>query len=298
MLQPRDLPLLPVFVAVVGHGSFTAAARELGLAKSVVSQHVRALEARCGVRLLERTTRSVRITQIGEQVLEQARAVMASVRSLDDVLQSHRDAPSGTLRVTAPQELGVAVAAVGAQLCRAHSALTFDLLVDDSKRDLVADRIDVAIRIGPPEASSYIRRRIGVEPEILVASPALAGAYPDLAQPRQLQGAPWIAHSMLRPRGTWVFVTASGARQQIDVALRVSASATDAVIAACRAGAGFAVLPRHMVAAEIAGGGLVQVCPTWFRRNVTLHALLPSRQPPPRASLFLTALTEALRPLF
>src|SRR5262252_3005199 len=98
MISSRDLPLLPVFVAVANAGSFTAAARELGLAKSVVSKHVRTLEERCGVRLIERSTRSLHLTQIGEELLQAANDVLESVRSFDQVIEGHREAPTGTLR--------------------------------------------------------------------------------------------------------------------------------------------------------------------------------------------------------
>ena len=102
MFSPRDLPLLPVFVAVANCGSFTAAARELRLAKSVVSLHIRTLEERCGVRLIERSTRRLHLTQIGEQVLDAANEVVASVRSLEQVVEGHREHPTGTLRITLP----------------------------------------------------------------------------------------------------------------------------------------------------------------------------------------------------
>ncbi len=102
MIAPRDWPLLRIFVAVAEAGSFTGAARQLGLGKSVVSLHVRTLEERCGVRLMERSTRQLRLTQVGELVLDAAREVLASVRSLEEVVEGHRDAPTGKLRVTLP----------------------------------------------------------------------------------------------------------------------------------------------------------------------------------------------------
>src|SRR5437660_1558581 len=109
MIAPRDLPLLPVFVAVANAGSFTAAAHQLGLAKSVVSQHVRTLEQRCGVRLIERSTRRLHLTQVGEQVLDAANGVLTSVRSLEQVVEGHRDSPTGTLRVTLPLDPALTV---------------------------------------------------------------------------------------------------------------------------------------------------------------------------------------------
>src|SRR5437870_4668570 len=120
MLAPRDLPLLPVFAAVASAGSFTAAGRALGLAKSLVSQHIRTLEERCGVRLIERSTRRLRLTQVGAQVLEAANAVQDSVRSLEQAVAGHRAAPTGTLRVMLPLDPALSAMAgpIGAALLR------------------------------------------------------------------------------------------------------------------------------------------------------------------------------------
>ena len=132
MLAPRDLPLLPVFVAVASTGSFTAAAKELRLAKSVVSEHVRTLEQRCGVRLMERSTRRLHLTQIGEQVLEAAEGVLSSVRSLEQVVEGQRELPSGTLRVTLPLDprLSAIVAPIAASLTQQYAALKVDLVFE------------------------------------------------------------------------------------------------------------------------------------------------------------------------
>lgn len=155
MLDPRDLPLLPVFVAVAQAGSFTGAARQLGLSKSVVSQHVRTLEERCGVRLFERTTRTLRLTQIGERVLEAALAVANAVKGLEQVVEVERQGATGTLRVTAPSDLGASVVApVAAELAARHPDLRLDLVLDDGMRDLVAEGFDVAVRLGTIRESS------------------------------------------------------------------------------------------------------------------------------------------------
>src|SRR5262245_39048778 len=176
MISPRDLPLLPVFVAVATAGSFTAAARKLGLAKSVVSQHVRTLEERCGVRLMERSTRRLHLTQVGERVLDAANDVLASVRSLEQVVEGHRDAPTGILRVTAPLDpaLSAMITPIAAALTRRYSALSLDLLLDDAVHDLVEEGFDLALRLGAVTESSYVVRRLASEPEIIVASPLVA----------------------------------------------------------------------------------------------------------------------------
>nr|WP_275936741.1 LysR family transcriptional regulator [Labilithrix luteola] len=173
--SPRDWPLLPVFVAVADAGSFTSAARQLGLAKSVVSLHVRTLEERCGVRLMERGTRRLHVTQVGEQVLDAAKEVLASVRSLEQVVEGHRNAPTGKLRVTLPLEpsLSAMVAPIAAALTQRYAALKVDLVFDDTVHDLVDEGFDLALRLGSVVESSYVVRRLASEPEIVAASPSV-----------------------------------------------------------------------------------------------------------------------------
>ncbi len=295
MFGVRDLPLLPVFAAVVRCGSFTAAARELGLAKSVVSQHVRTLEERCGARLIERTTRRLRVTQLGEQVLAAAAAVVDSVREVGRVLEAHAEAPSGTLRVTAPHDLGRLVATpAAARLALAHPALRIDLTFDDAPREVIAEGFDVALRLGPMRASSLVVRRLGSEPEIIVGSPALAARYLDAARPGELRDAPWVAHSLLARRRVWAFRSELGDVDEIAVEPRALASASAPVCDLVIAGVGFAALAQHVVARDVAVGRLQRVCPGWFRNVLSLHALLPARQAPPRVRLFLSHATDLI----
>jgi molybdenum-dependent DNA-binding transcriptional regulator ModE len=165
MLAPRDLPLLPVFVAVATAGSFTAAGRELGLAKSVVSQHIGTLEERCGVRLLERSTRRLSLTQVGAQVLDAANEVLASVRSLEQIVEGHHEVPTGTVRVTLPIDpaLLAMISPLVAALARQYESLKVELNFDDAIHDLVAEGLDVAIRLGLLRESSYVVHKLGPE---------------------------------------------------------------------------------------------------------------------------------------
>jgi DNA-binding transcriptional LysR family regulator len=295
MLAPRDLPLLPVFVAVANAGSFTAAARELGLAKSVVSHHVRTLEERCGVRLMERSTRRLHLTQVGEQVLDAAKDVLASVRSLEQVVEGHREQPTGTLRITLPLDpvLSALVSPIAAALVRRHASLKAELVFDDAVRDLVKEGFDVAIRLGPLSESSYVVRRLGSEPEVIAASPAILDERPPIEHPSDLGGAPWIVHSALRVRSAWTLRTARGETAQISVRVTASANTVVAMRDLLLAGAGFAIVPRHVVTDDVQAGRLRIVCPAWAHRRLSLHALLPTRQNPPRVRVFLAALTTA-----
>lgn len=299
MISARDLPLLPVFVAVATSGSFTAAARELELAKSVVSQHVRTLEERCGVRLIERSTRKLHLTQIGEQVLDAANEVLASVRSLEQVVESHRAVPTGTLRITLPIDPGLSamVAPIVAVLTRQHQTLKVDLLFDDGVHDLVGEGLDMALRLGSIAESSYVIRRLGSEAEIIAASDAVLAEHGELDHPRALGNSPWIVHSALRARSTWTFRSARGDKAQVSVDVRAVTNTSLAVRNLLLAGAGFGVLPRHMVQEDLNSGRLREVCAGWFHRRLWLHALLPTRQTPPRVRAFLTELAGAIQPL-
>jgi len=299
VLAPRDWPLLPVFIAVADVGSFTGAARQLGLAKSVVSLHVRTLEERCGVRLMERNTRGLHLTQIGEQVLEVAKEALASVRSVEQIVEGHRNAPTGKLRVTLPLDpsLSAMVAPIAAELTRRYPALKIDLVFDDAVHDLVHEGFDVALRLGSVVASSLIVRRLASEPEVVVASPSVFEERGETRTPKDLGGAPWVVHSGLPLRSSLTLRSTQGDKSQVSVTAAVAANNVVAQRDLLIAGAGFGLVPVHVVRDDLAAGRLRHACPGWSSRKLTLHALLPTRQAPPRVRLFLNQLTIATKNL-
>jgi len=299
MLSPRDLPLLPVFVAVASLGSFTNAARELGLAKSVVSKHVATLEERCGVRLIERSTRRLHLTQVGQQVFDVAQQVLASVRNLEQVVEGNREAPTGTLRVTLPLDPGLSamVAPIAANLVRRYPSLKVELVVDDAIRDLVAEGLDVALRLGALRESSYVVRRLGSEREIVVAAAGAFEEVGELKSPRSLGSVPWVVHSALRVPSSWSLRTENGEKSQVNVRVIATTNTVIAMRDLLLAGAGFGLLPAHVVRDDLKAGRLLHICPDWYHRRLSLHALLPTKHSPPRVRLFLTALAAAARPL-
>lgn len=299
MLAPRDVPLLPVFVAVAESGSFTAAARELGLGKSVVSKHIRTLEERCGVSLMVRSTRTLRLTQTGERVLAAAKDVLASVRELEKIADGHRAAPTGTLRVTMPIDpsLSAVIAPIAAALTQQYANLKIDFSFDDAVRNFVQEGFDVAIRVGLVIDASYVVRRLGSEPEIIVGSPIIASKLARAATPQELHGARWIVHSGLPMRSSLTFRSPRGDKVQVAVkvigAINTALAMRDLLVA----GVGFGILPLHVVRDELTAGRLCHVCPGWISRHLTLQALLPTRQSPPRVRIFLDRLASAAKGL-
>jgi DNA-binding transcriptional LysR family regulator len=298
MFGARDLPLVPVFVAIATRGSFTAAARELGLGKSVVSQHLRTLEQHCGLRLMERSTRRLRLTQAGQRVLDAAQEIMASVRSLEQVVEGQHARPTGTLRVSMLLDpiLAAVVAPVAAQLISQNPGLKVELDLDDAPHDLVGEGLDLALRLGALAESSYVVRKLGSEPEVIVASPPLLeGAA--VEHPRQLNGRAWAVHTALQARSTWTLRSTKNEKCQVSVDVRATTNTALGLRSLLLAGAGFGVLPSHMVRQDIDEGRLVHVCAGWHHRRVTLQALLPTRHTPPRVRAFLGVLVAAVRPL-
>lgn len=294
MLTPNDLPLLAIFTTVARAGSFSGAARELGLAKSVVSHHIGTLEERCGVRLLERTTRSLRLTQAGEHVLAAAAPVVAGVREVERALEEHRDVAAGTLRVTSPHDLGVRVLApAAARLARAHPGLHVELVCEDGLGDLVSGGFDLALRLGQAVDSSHVMRKLGSAPEVIVGCPELAARFGPASRPSELAGVPWIGHSRMVVPAVLRFRTEGGDRDEIRVQRRALANTGEGVRALAAGGVGLATMPLFMVERELEQGLLERVCPDWSLRQLTLYAMLPSRENlPARVRAFLTVLRE------
>jgi DNA-binding transcriptional LysR family regulator len=296
VLEPRDLPLLAVLVAVAQAGSFTGGAKSLGISKSLASENVRALEERCGARLLERSTRSLRLTQVGEAVVQAATAVIDAARQVDVVLEEHRATPVGTLRVTSTQDLGEClVSPVAARLAARHPELRVDVVAADTLQDVITGQFDVAIRLGNPKDSSLAMRRLATFDEPIVAAPALAEAFPRVTRPSQLAGAPWVRHSLISRTATFRFLGPRGETQEVPVSVRAQANTGNGVRALLLGGAGFGMVPEYLIAGDLARGALRRVCPDWVWKRVTLFAILPSaKRHPKRVELFLAALKDAL----
>ena len=293
-MQAKDLPLLAVFAAVVRQGSFTAAARVLGLTKSMVSESVHQLEERCGVRLLERTTRKLRLTQVGEQVLITATAISDAARTLDSILDEHRSAPVGTLRIATTHDLGsLLVAPVAARLGLQHPQLGIDIVSDDQSQDLITSRVDLAVRLGTPKESGHIVHKLARIDEPLLAAPSLASMLQTASRPRDLHGAPWARHSLLPHHGSLTFHGPKGETDTVTLSQRAQSNTGEGVRALLLSGIGIGVLPEYLVVEDLRKGALVRLCPGWIWKQVTLYAELPSgKRKPRRVQLFLQALRE------
>ena len=272
-----ELSRLRAFVTVVQSGSFTRAADLLRTQKARVSRQIGELEAELGVRLLERTTRALRLTEIGREVHARAVGILAAVEDTERVAQASRGEPQGLLRVTMPMEFGLLGGFAWVRtLLAQHPALSIE--VDSSTRivDLVHEGFDLAIRVGPLQDSRLAARRLGTLRYGLYAAPSYLRERGAPDDPAALAGhvavafAPGGRVAPMRLRGP------AGERVDIDMPPRLRVDSRFAQRDAALEGLGIADLLESIAAADIAAGRLLPVLPAWRGDDVPVHAVFPS----------------------
>ena len=292
-----DLNELRTFQRILALGSLSGAARDLGVGLAVVSKRLAALERRAGVRLLNRTTRSLSPTEDGLALAAHVDRMLEELAAAEARLSSGREAPQGVLRVSAPISFGrIHVAPVAAELAERHAGLEFELILDDRLIDLIEARIDVAIRIGAPRDSTAVMRKLADSRRILAASPDYLARRGRPQSPAELSG-----HDFLRYDDggiPWRLLGPDGATAEVEARARLRADNGDAVGDWALAGQGIMLRTHADVCAELARGRLEQVLPGWSSGPAPIYALLPSaRHRATKSRVFLDAMAERLAAL-
>ena len=294
-MKRDDLTDLSAFAAVAEARSFTRAAAKLGVSSSALSHAIRGLEARLGVRLLARTTRSVATTQAGERLLQTLQPAFADIAAGLASLGALRDTPAGTVRITTSKHAATSVlwpALPG--FLDLYPNVRVEVTVDEARTDIVASRYDAGIRFGELVAKDMIAVRIG--PDIrsaVVAAPAYFARHPAPATPRDLAEHRCINHRLATSSSfyAWEFE-----REGRSLTVRVEGplvfNDSDLTLAAALAGQGVALLLHDQVADHVAAGRLVAVLADWCWTAPGYSLYYPSRRQTPPA---LAALVEALR---
>jgi DNA-binding transcriptional LysR family regulator len=289
-----DLNRISVFVRVVEAGTFTAAAAAMGVRKSSVSRSVAALEASLGIRLLQRTTRKLSLTDAGRAYYERARDALAGIEEAERAVLALGTAPRGLVRVTAPVDLAGDLAPVVSAFLRAHPAVRVEMFLTARYVDLVKEGFDLAVRAGALADSSLLARKV-VDTELgLFASPA----YLDTAgRPRRLAQLAEHECVLYRAGGSSATWRLTGPRGEEEVTVRGRADSDELafVRAMLLAGFGIALAPVHLFAPLVESGGLERVLPRYARRSAPVHVVWPSRRFEPAAvALLREAIAEAL----
>ena len=272
------LTRMRTFVEVVEAGGFSAAARKLGRSKALISKYVKELEDELGARLMNRTTRRLSLTEVGQAYYRDAGEILQRVDDLQDMVRDRHGEPTGLLRVAAPRTggdgpLGEAIM----DFVAAHPAIRLDLRLDDRFVDLVDEGFDCAIRITELEDSSLIARRLAEFPFAVVVRPDVAEAVGRPRTPADLSTLPCIIDSNLRSRFTWRFLV-QGEKRSVQVAGRVEVNSPAAVRLAALAGIGYGHVPLATVRADLAAGRLERVLEAHVPPGVGVYLVYPHRR--------------------
>jgi len=272
------LPDLAVLVRVAELRSFSAAARELGVAKSAVSRRINELEAHLGVRLLSRSTRNIGLTTDGLQVFEHARALVAAGHAALDAVAGSGTKARGVLRVNAPTVIGqrYLAPAIGAFLVE-HPDVEVQLTVDDRMVDVVEGGWDVVVRVAKLVDSQLVVRRLASDRGVIVASPAYLERRGRPSEVCDLVTHDCIRYALIPFEHEWGF---KQDKKRVSVPLRVRLTANDGatIREAALAGVGLAALPWFMVADDVLAGRLEVLLDGQRTTELTLAAVLPQRE--------------------
>lgn len=275
-----DLNDVAIFVQVVRFGSFAEASRRLGLPSNTLSRRVQQLEAQLGTRLMQRSTRHLTLTSAGQVFLERCSGPVEGLIDAGEELLAVNQEPSGLVRVAAPADFFDFFAMEWlTDFLIAHPKVKVDFVLSDGRADLIADRIDVAIRGGILEDSGLFARKVlDAGTDGLVASRAYVARH---GLPNALQDL--VNHDCLvfgQPSGkaTWRVTGPDGAPAEVQVTGRFSGNTAQALLKAARAGLGIALLPSTLTQRDLRAGLLVPVLPHYHQRGHGVHMVYPSKR--------------------
>ncbi len=274
----RRFGAIPVFVAVVENGGFTAAARTLGISKSAVSKRINQLEAHLGVRLLHRTTRKLSLTEAGERYFEHATQALAAANQAEDAVAELQGEPQGQLRISSPMSFGrLHVAPMIPKLLKRYPKLKIDLVMDDRRVDLVAEGFDTAIRAGNLPDSTLIARKLAPVRQVLCASPDYIDRYDRPNTPAELSGHNCVLYSYSSDADKWTLI-GEGGPVTVTVSGSYKVNNSEALLEALREGVGIGRLPTFVAGPDLKAGRLVKLFESYRIPEFTLYAVFPERE--------------------
>ncbi len=286
-MAQADLNDIALFVKVIEKGGFAKAAREAHLPTSTVSRAVARLEDNFGARLIHRTTRSVAPTEEGRSLFERAAGAVTTLEAAARGGELGRGQPKGTLRITAPTDLGIALLAdLIVEFNARYPAVSVDVLLSNRTLNLVEEGLDLAVRAGTMTSSSLVARKIGTLESPLLAAPSYIERH---GQPATLDDLAKHSLVLFRPRdgeATWPLTGPEG-EHKLSVRGRIGCDDFSFVRAAVLAGGGIGVMPRLIANQDLAAGRMVRVLPRYEMRGGGLFVVYPSaRQVPARVAAF------------
>ena len=271
------LTSLTAFVQVVDAGGFSAAGRKLNMSTTMVSNHIQALEERLGVRLLNRTTRKVSLTEVGRAYYDRATQILTDIEQADEIATAQHSTPRGTLRVHTVTHIVPLIAPVVVEFLTAHPEARVDLRLGEANVDLIEEGYDIAVRMTPPPDSSLIVRKLATWRHILCCSHGYLEQHGRPEQLADLADRNCIRHLMYPFGDEWQFVDRKGAPASVRVSGRLVTTSGETVRVAALQGVGICLAAGFLVQDDLEAGRLVRLLPEYRPVEMSMNAVYPHR---------------------
>lgn len=273
------LTSMSVFVSVAAHHSFAVAARELRLSRAGVSKHVMALEQSLGVRLLNRNTRRLSLTEVGGVVFERYSRILEEIEEVETNAGAKHTAPRGVLRIASSLSFGITpLGALIADYLVRYPEVSIDLVLSDRVVDLIEEGFDVAVRIGHLEDSSLIARRLAPIRFALCASPGYVASRGTPQRPSDLRDHECVVYTARQGPGQWRLTRPDGAEETVHISGRLHANNGNMLRVAVLNGCGIGFAPTCLVGEDLRAGRLIRLLPDYTPVEEELAALYPHRR--------------------
>jgi len=270
---------MAVFRRVVEAKNFSAVARETNMSQSTVSKHIAALEERLGTKLLNRSTRSLKLTEAGKEYYHHCIRILNDFQEAEASVGKGKIKPTGTLRISTSAAFGrTCMLPYLNEFFDSYPDINLDLVFNDDYIDLVKEGIDLAIRIGPLADSSLIARKIGSSPRVVVASPDYLVKHGRPKKPADLEKHNCLFYSLQKSPDLWYFNSTQEGDESIRVNGRLAASSPDAICDATMEGLGISILCEWYVRKYIKDGRLKVILPDYRPTTFDIHAVYPERK--------------------
>ena len=269
---------MAIFVQVVDNGSFSAAAKKLGITKSAVSQQINQLEDDLGTRLLHRTTRQLNLTEAGELYLQGCREMVNAAEGANQRIGQYSKEPSGTLRISCSHDFAADhLVPILGPFMECHPKLSLEIDGSDEVVNLVEEQIDLAIRIGQLNESGWIARKIGEFDEVVVASPDYLERNGVPEKPSDLTNHYWVAFTRRKQPYQLRLKGSTGEQHKVRLYGRAHSNSAPSMREMIKAGMGIGQILRLNVERELKNGQLVEILTDYYSETIGIYAVYPQR---------------------
>jgi DNA-binding transcriptional LysR family regulator len=271
------LTSLTVFGRVVECGGFSAAARRLNMSVTMVSNHVQSLEDRLGVRLLNRTTRKVSLTDIGKAYYERSHQILMDLEDADQIASAQHATPQGTLRLHASMNIVRFLSPIIGEFLTAYPAASVDLTVGERMVDIIEEGFDLAIRTLPPPDSSLVVRRLTAWRHMLCCAPAYLEKHPTPVRPADLADHNCLRYEFYPYGNEWRFEGPDGDIVSAPVAGNIVTNSAETLRLLALAGQGLFLAPTFVLGDDLKNGNFVPLLPDYRPIEFSINAIYPNR---------------------